>query len=134
VRSAITEHGTVALIGALSEAREQARNSFLYSPGLVFYEQYEDSEAVAEIDAICRIDGSLWVGEVKTNTSEFKPREMQKLLREAEKMRADKAFVYALEGNQDALHRHCEQVSQASAIPVIHLRPSSWGLTPSVHI
>jgi hypothetical protein len=134
VRSAITEHGTVALIGALSEAREQARDSFLYSPGLVFYEQYEDAEAVAEIDAICLIDGSLWVGEVKTNTSEFKPREMQKLLREAGKMRADKAFVYALEGNQDALHRHCEQVSQASAIPVIHLRPSSWGLTPSFHI
>jgi hypothetical protein len=57
VRRAIVEHGTVALIGALAAAREEARNSFLYSPGLVFYERYEDREAVADIDTICLIDG-----------------------------------------------------------------------------
>jgi hypothetical protein len=134
VRSAITEHGTLALIHALSEAREQARHSFIYSPGLEFYESFEDKAPVTEIDAICLVDGSLWVGEVKTNASEFKPREMEKLLREAQKMNADQAFVYALEGNQEALGRHCEQVSKAGVIPVVHLRSGSRVLTPSFHI
>jgi hypothetical protein len=134
VRSAITEHGTVALIHALSEAREQARHSFIYSPGLEFYESFEDTKPFTEIDAICLVDGSLWVGEVKTNASEFKPREMEKLLREARKMKADKAFVYALEGNQEALGRRCEEVSKAGAIPVVHLQSGSWALTPSFHI
>jgi hypothetical protein len=134
VRSAITEHGTVALIHALAEAREQARHSFIYSPGLEFYESFEDTKPVAEIDAICLVDGYLWIGEVKTNASEFKPQEMQKLLREAQKMNADKAFVYALEGNQEALSRRCAEVSKESAVPVIHLQSGSWALTPSFHI
>jgi hypothetical protein len=51
LRSAITEHGTVALIHVLAEAREQARHSFIYSPGLEFYESFEDTKPVTEIDA-----------------------------------------------------------------------------------
>jgi hypothetical protein len=134
VRSAITEHGTVALIHALAQAREQARHSFIYSPGLEFYEKYEDESPVSEIDAICLIDGAIWVGEVKTSASEFKPLEIKKLIREAQKLNADKAFVYALEGNQDALHRRCEELSKESSLPIAHLWPSSWALTPSLHI
>jgi hypothetical protein len=134
VRSAINQHGTVALIHGLSEARERARHSFIYSPGLEFYENFEDTKPVAEIDAICLVDGSLWIGEVKTNAAEFKPKEMEKLLREAQKMNADKAFVYASEGNQEVLGRRCEEVSKASGIPVLHLQPGSWALTPSFHI
>ena len=65
VRSAINQHGTVALIHGLSEAREQARRSFIYSPGLEFYESFEDTKPIAEIDAICLVDGSLWIGEVR---------------------------------------------------------------------
>ena len=134
LRSGIVEHGTVALIAALAKAREQARESFVYSPGLVFYERFEDREPVAELDAICLIDGELWVGEVKTNASEFKPKEMEKLLREAAKLNADKAFVFALEGDQEALHRRCEEANKSNVIPVIHLWPSSWSLSASFHI
>jgi hypothetical protein len=100
----------------------------------VFYERYEDREPVAELDAICFIDGDLWVGEVKTNASEFKPKEMDKLIREARKMHADKAFAFALEGDQDALQRVCDLISNSSEVPVIHLRPHSWGKNPSFHI
>ena len=134
LRSGIVEHGTIALIAALAKAREEARVSFVYSPGLVFYERFEDREAAAELDAICLIDGQLWVGEVKTNASEFKPREMEKLLREAAKLNADKAFVFALEGDQDSLHRRCEGISKASSIPVVHLWPSSWSHSASFHV
>ena len=134
LRSGIVEHGTIALIAALAKAREEARVSFVYSPGLVFYERFEDREAAAELDAICLIDGQLWVGEVKTNASEFKPREMEKLLREAAKLNANKAFVFALEGDQDSLHRRCEGISKASSIPVVHLWPSSWSHSASFHV
>jgi hypothetical protein len=69
----------VALISALARAREQARNSFIYSPGLELYQNYEDQNPAAEIDAICLVDGKIWVGEVKTNAAEFKPKEIEKL-------------------------------------------------------
>ncbi len=134
LRGGIVEHGTVALIAALAAAREEAKDSFVYSPGLVFYQRYEDRDPIAELDAICLIDGQLWVGEVKTNASEFKPNEMAKLLREAERMRADKAFVFALEGDQSALRRRCEDASKSNSLPVVHLQPSSWSLSPSFHI
>lgn len=132
--TSLSASATVALIAALAAAREQAKDSFVYSPGLVFYELYEDREPVAELDAICIIDGELWVGEVKTNAAEFKPKEMEKLLRETRKMRGDKAFVFALEGDQDALNRRCEEASKANDTPVAHLRPSSWGSSASFHI
>ena len=134
LRSGIAEHGTVALIAALAQARENARNSFIYSPGLEFYQNYEDKTPTAELDAICLIDGQVWVGEVKTNAAEFKPKEIDKLLRESKKLNADKAFVFALEGDQDALRRRCEEVSKTSGIEIVHLHPSSWGSTPSYHI
>lgn len=134
LRSGIVEHGTVALIAALARAREQARNSFIYSPGLEFYQNYEDRTAAAEIDVICLVDGQVWAGEVKTNAAEFKPKEIEKLLRETIKLAADKAFVFALEGDQDALHRRCEEASKASGTEIVHLRPSSWNLSPSYHI
>jgi hypothetical protein len=134
LRSGIVEHGTVALIAALAQAREEAKNSFIYSPGLEFYQKYEDKSPTAEIDAICLVDGKVWVGEVKTNAAEFKPKEIEKLLRETVKLAADKAFVFALEGNQDALHRRCENAAKTSGIEIVHLYPSSWGLGPSFHI
>jgi hypothetical protein len=134
LRSGIAEHGTVALIAALAQAREKARNSFIYSPGLEFYQNYEDKTPTAELDAICLIDGQVWVGEVKTNAAEFKPKEIDKLLRESKKLNADKAFVFALEGDQDALRRRCEEVSKTSGIEIVHLHPGSWGSTPSYHI
>jgi hypothetical protein len=124
----------VALIAALAQAREEARNSFIYSPGLEFYQDYEDKNPAAELDAICLVDGKVWVGEVKTNAAEFKPKEIEKLLREAKKLNADKAFVFALEGDQDALHRRCEEATKTSGTEIVHLHPSSWGLTPSYHI
>jgi hypothetical protein len=134
VRCAIAEHGTIPLINALSDVPEQARDSFIYSPGLEFYQRYEDRAAAVEIDAICLVDGLVWIGEVKTNTSEFKPQEIQKLLIEAQKMNADRVFLYASEGNQQALRPRCEQLSKGSQIPIVHLWPSSRATSPSFHI
>lgn len=134
LRGGIVEHGTVPVIAALAAARGEAKHSFVYSPGFVFYERYEDRKAVAELDVICIVDGELWVGEVKTNASEFKPNEMEKLIREAKKMGADKAFVFASEGDQDLLHKRCEEASKSHGFAVIQLWPSSWGQSASFHI
>jgi hypothetical protein len=80
------------------------------------------------------VDGELWVGEVKTNASEFKPNEMEKLIREAKKMGADRAFVFASEGDQDLLRKRCEEASKSHGFAVIQLWPSSWGQSASFHI
>lgn len=134
LRGGIIEYGTIPVIAALAAARSEAKQSFIYSPGFEFYERYEDRKAAAELDVICLVDGELWVGEVKTNISKFKPKEMDKLVREAKKMHADKAFVFASEGDQNLLHKQCEEASKLNNFPIIQLRPSSWGQTASFHI
>ena len=60
VSKAVSEHGTVALINALAEAREKdTKNSFIFSPGFAFYAHYDDKDPVSEVDAICLVDGKL---------------------------------------------------------------------------
>ena len=134
VSKAVSEHGTVPLINALAEARERARNSFIYSPGFTFYERYEDKDPATEVDAICLIDGKLWIGEVKSNVREFSEREMNKLVSGTKKFGGDKAFVYAQEGNQDTLSKRCKSFSGASGIEIVHLYPSGFVAQPAYHL
>jgi rubrerythrin len=132
VSKAVSEQGTVALINALAEARQKARNSFIFSPGFVFYADYDDKDPVSEVVAICLVDGKLWIGEVKSNAREFSSTIIAKLVADAKKLRADKAFVFAQEGNQGALARCCETAS--GEIEIIHLYPSGFGSQPSYHV
>jgi hypothetical protein len=134
VSKAVSEHGTVALINALAEARKRARNSFIFSPGLTFYEHYDDKDPATEVDAICFVDGELWVGEIKSNAREFSATVMAKLASDAKRLGADKAFVFAQEGNQDALGRNCEASSRANCVEIIHLYPSRFEKQPAYHI
>ena len=76
----------------------------------------------------------VWVGEVKTDAAEFKLREIDKLLRETAKLGATKAFVFALEGNQELLRDKCEEACKTSATKIVHLRPHTWDLSASYHI
>jgi hypothetical protein len=134
ISKAVSEHGTVALINALAEAREKARNSFIFSPGFVFYAHYDDKDPVSEVDAICLVDGKLWIGEVKSNAREFSSTVMSKLVADAKKLGADKAFVFAQEGNQDALRQHCESLSATSDVEIIHLYPGGFAAQPAYHV
>jgi hypothetical protein len=134
VSKAVSEHGTVALINALAEARKKARISFIFSPGFTFYAHYEDKDPVAEVDAICLVDGKLWIGEVKSNASEFSSAVMAKLVADAKKLGADKAFVFAQEGKQDALGRHCESLSASGDVQIIHLYPGGFAAQPAYHV
>jgi hypothetical protein len=134
MRSAIAEHGTVALVSGLARAREKARLAFLYSPGFLFFERYEDQSPKVEVDAVCLVDGEVWVGEIKSNVSEFKEREMRKLTDEAKRLGADKAFVFAMLGDQNALEQRCSATSQTAGIQVVQLRPSQFASQPAFHL
>ena len=134
IRSAISEHGTVALISGLAKAREKARHSFVFSPGLSFYERREDQTPKMEIDAICLVDGEVWVGEVKSNAGEFKTHEITKLISNAKMLGAHKAFVFALEGDQDALGRHCRSASEIGGIEILQLYPSQFASRPTFYV
>lgn len=133
VSKAISEHGTVPLINALAKAREEARNSFIYSPGFQFYMRYEDKKPITEVDAICLVDGKLWIGEVKSNAREFSDRDMNKLISDAKALGADKAFVYAQEGNQNTLNGQCKSFSAQSGIEIVHLYPGGFGTMPAYY-
>jgi hypothetical protein len=134
VSKAVSEHGTVALINALAEAREKARSSFIFSPGFAFYAHYDDRDPVSEVDAICLVDGKLWIGEVKSNAREFSSDVMAKLVADAKKLDADKAFVFAQEGNQDALGRRCKALSASGDVEIIHLHPGGFASQPTYHV
>lgn len=133
VSKAVSEHGTVALLNALAKAREQAHNSFMFGPGFVFYTNYNDKDPVSEVDAICIVDGELWVGEVKSNANEFSSQAMSKLVTDAKKLGADKGFVFAQEGNQEALSQHCKAISESGGIQIVHLYPASFAGQPAYH-
>ena len=124
VSKAVSEHGTVALINALAKAREKARNSFIYSPGFSFFKNYEDKSPAIEVDAICLIDGEVWIGEIKTNAREFSEEQIIKLVKDAKSLQGDKAFVYADEGRQEALKLRCETISSSSGMQIVQLYPS----------
>jgi hypothetical protein len=130
----VSDHGTVALINGLAKAREKASNSFIYSPGVTFYERYEDKGPATEVDAICLIDGELWIGEVKSNVREFSKREMKKLVSDTKKLGGDKAFVYAEEGDQECLGKRCQLFSASEGIEMVQLYPSGFAALPAYHL
>jgi hypothetical protein len=59
---------------------------------------------------------------------------MSKLVADAKKLGADKAFVFAQEGNQDALRRHCETSSATGDIEIIHVYPGGFGAQATYHV
>jgi hypothetical protein len=59
---------------------------------------------------------------------------MSKLVADAKKLGADKAFVFAQEGNQDALRQHCESLSATSDLEIIHLYPGGFAAQPAYHV
>jgi len=38
-------------------AREKAKHSFIFSPGISFFERYADRSPKVEVDAVCLVDG-----------------------------------------------------------------------------
>jgi len=134
VSKAVSEHGTVALINALAKAREQARTCFIYVPGLEFYKTSEDKAPATEGDAICIVDGKLWIGEVKSRVQDFTQDELEKLARDMRTLRGDVVFVYAQEGDQTKLNARCAPFFAAKGIQWVHLYPSGFTDQPAFHL
>jgi hypothetical protein len=135
LRGSIAQHGTVALLLALARLREKARDSFIYSSGIEFYERYEDKDPAAEVDLVCIADGKVVVGEVKTDVREFNRKEIDKLIAVAQRLGADEACVFALEGEQQNLANLCNKVKAENCpMGLIHIWPSQRGSEPSLHV
>jgi hypothetical protein len=135
VRGAIAHHGTVALLLALAKLREQARDSYIYSPGIQFYERYEDRDPAVEVDLVCVSDGKIVVGEVKTDAGEFNRPEIDKLVAAAKRLGADQACVFALDGSQEKLAKLCA-AAKAENCPVdlLHVWPSQRASEAALHV
>jgi hypothetical protein len=71
VRNAVAYHGVVPVVWTLASLRWGSRTSFLYSPGVALFRNWEDTTADAELDIACIRDGALIAVEVKTSPREF---------------------------------------------------------------
>jgi hypothetical protein len=135
LRGAVAHHGTVALISALAKLRERASGSFIYSPGIEFYENYEDKGPSAEIDIVCILDGQLWVGEVKSKAGEFSQTEIDKLIAASKRLQADKAFLFALDGDQQSITNTCNRLkAEGCQVDLVQVWPSQRAAEPSLHV
>jgi hypothetical protein len=135
MHGAVAHHGTVALLLALAKLREQARDSYIYSPGIQFYERYEDRGPAVEVDLVCIKDGKVVVGEVKTDTGEFNRTEIDKLVAAAKRLGADEACVFALEGKQEILAKLCATATAENCpVDLVHLWPSQRASEPALHV
>jgi hypothetical protein len=135
LREAVAHHGTVALISALAKLRERARGSFIYSPGIEFYEKYEDVKPATEIDIVCILDGQLWVGEVKSKAGEFSQTEIDKLIAASKRLQADKTFLFALDGDQQSITNTCNRLkAEGCQVDLVQVWPSLRAAEPSLHV
>jgi hypothetical protein len=56
------------------------------------------------------LDGQLWVGEVKSKAGEFSQTEIDKLIAASKRLQADKAFLFALDGDQQSITNTCNRL------------------------
>jgi len=135
LREAVAHHGTVALISALAKLREKASGSFIYSPGIEFYEKYEDKKPAVEIDIVCILDGQVWVGEVKSKAGEFSRTEIDKLIAVSKRFQADKVFLFALDGDQQSITNTCNRLkAEGCPVDLVQVWPSQLATEPSLHV
>jgi len=119
----------------LAVLRKKAHDSFIYSPGIEFYENYEDKEPAAEIDIVCIVDGQLWVGEVKSKAGEFSQTEIEKLIAASKRLQADKAFLFALDGDQQGITNTCNRLkAEGCQVDLVQVWPSQRAAEPSPHV
>jgi hypothetical protein len=120
VRNGIALHGCLPVIAALYDLREKARDAFVYSPGLVLFRKWEDTEPQAEIDIVCICDGRLVCGEVKTSASEFTSDELKKLAGVALELKADTVVISAFRDEQQLIGKLVLQLGK-----MVHARGRS---------
>ena len=107
VRNAIAFHGSVPVISALYSLRDEARNFFLFAPGLVFFKGCGNNrETAAELDLICISDGKFIIGEVKQRAEEFSTQELKKLARLAAELQADETVIAAFTDEKKQMESH----------------------------
>jgi hypothetical protein len=128
-------HGCMPVILALHDLREQARDGFLYSPGVVLYRNIDDRQPEAEIDILCIADGKLVLGEVKSSASEFNPAELQKLATLGRELRADRLHIFSFR-DENSLMEGWKLKLAALAHPECEITAgvtSEWAFEPKPH-
>ena len=109
---AYREHGVEAVIFALWQLSERARQSFYFAPSLRLWLKYPKSsrhDCDAEIDALAVVDGETFLVEAKT-TAALDEHEIAQLVLAGERIRPDVVLIACMEDETAALRGAVEKL------------------------
>lgn len=113
VIDAYREHGAEAVIYALWQVSERARDSFYFAPSIKLWEDYPEVPGVTtrEIDALMVVDGHLYLCEAKSSAA-LDDSEIEKLISAATRIRPDFVLVACMEEDSAGLNRAMEALTR----------------------
>ncbi len=107
------EHGGEAVIFALWQLSERARDSFYFAPSMKLWQDYPEVPDVRpiEIDALMVVDGRLYLCEAKSSAA-LDDNEIEKLISAATRIRPDVVLIACMEENGAGLNRAMQALRQ----------------------
>lgn len=98
------QQGLSPIIIVLGDLLSQARSSFLFTPSLEVYDEYDNTlyydkniKPSHEIDILCIVDGKFIIGEVKEKNKNFSKKDFDSMLEVAKRIKPDKVIFSSLE-------------------------------------
>jgi hypothetical protein len=136
VRNAVAYHGVIPVVWTLASLRWGSRTSFLYSPGVALFRNWDDDTADAELDIACVRDGALIAVEVKTSPREFDDDALTNLRDVATRVRAEAVVIAAFRASvpqMQGIARRFEALSPDRCFTIVPLAPPADVSDPVPH-
>jgi hypothetical protein len=134
IKNAISFHGVFPIIWVLGKLLSLTSSSFIYSPGVCLYKEYDSPSPYAEIDIVCIKNGKFVIGEIKTSAEGFKDSDLNKFIELCKYIKPDEAIIGAFYDNKGKLPKLAQKLKIALSqygIEVISLTPDNYVFKPS---
>ena len=134
IKNAISFHGVFPIIWVLGKLLSLTSSSFIYSPGVCLYKEYDSPSPYAEIDIVCIKNGKFVIGEIKTSAEGFKDSDLNKFIELCKYIKPDEAIIGAFYDNKGKLPKLAQKLKTALSqygIEVISLTPDNYVFKPS---
>lgn len=123
---AVRYHGLVPVIRTIRRLFDDARESFIFAAGIVFYDYTKDSaEKINELDLAWIKDGEFGIGEIKQSADLFKNKDCENLIAIAKSTKPATALLAAMTGEDAKLARWRDKVD--SALSPLGIKTEVWG-------
>ncbi len=136
VRNGIALYGAGPVLSTLADLSLEARTFFIADPGVDLFERGK-GEPTAELDLAGIIDGQVFIGEVKTDTSGFEERDLHRLADTARRVSAHLVILAAFLGERTLLATHAQVLGGLlgdAGVEVRTLMPHDWCFRHQFHL